>query len=147
MAPRVERLHVPGLSEAIAARGVPLAVATRSRGLLFVSGLPPFDGATGRLVNETLEAQLRQCVANLRQVLQVAGCSSDDLLMVTLYVTNAGYFDRLNRLYREEFGSLLPARTCLCIGAWPFEADIEIEAIAACAVTTPTPTTLEGAPS
>lgn len=39
----IEKIHVPGLSEAIAKRGVPLTVATKANGFVFVSGLPPID--------------------------------------------------------------------------------------------------------
>lgn len=127
---RIERINVPGLSEAIAARGVPLSVAVKANGFVFVSGLPPIDPATGQMANSTLEAQLRRSIANLDLALQAAGSSLADTVMVTLYVTNAGFFSQINRIYRECFGELPPARTCISIGSWPFEADIEIEAIA-----------------
>jgi 2-iminobutanoate/2-iminopropanoate deaminase len=103
---------------------------------VFVSGLPPIDPATGQMVNHTLEAQLRRCIANLTLALEAAGATLADTVMVTLYVTNVGFFGHLNRIYRECFGALPPARTCISIGSWPFEADIEIEAIA---VAAPTP--------
>lgn len=127
---QVERISVPGLSEAIAARGVPLSVAVKANGFVFVSGLPPIDPATGQMVNSTLEAQLRRSIANLELALQATGASLADTVMVTLYVTNAGFFNQVNRIYRDFFGDLPPARTCITIGSWPFEADIEIEAIA-----------------
>jgi len=135
---RVQRFRVPGLSDAIAARGVPLSVAVRANGFVFVSGLPPIDPATGQMVNQTLEAQLRRCIANLELALRAAGSSLADTVMVTLYVTNAGFFNAINRIYAECFGDLPPARTCITIGSWPFEADIEIEAIAV-ASSTPSP--------
>ncbi len=134
-APLVQRIGVPGLSEAIAARGVPLTVAVKANGFVFVSGLPPIDPATGQMVNHTLEAQLRRCIANLTLALEAAGATLADTVMVTLYVTNVGFFGHLNRIYRECFGALPPARTCISIGSWPFEADIEIEAIAVAAHT------------
>jgi 2-iminobutanoate/2-iminopropanoate deaminase len=126
----LERVSVPGLSDAIAARGVPLSVAVKANGFVFVSGLPPIDPGTGLMVNHTLEAQLRRCIANLSLTLDAAGSSVANIVMVTLYVTNAGYFSTINNIYREYFGELPPARTCISIGSWPFEADIEIEAIA-----------------
>lgn len=129
-AEHLERVRVPGLSEAIAARGVPLSVAVKANGFVFVSGLPPIDPDTGLMVNHTLEAQLRRCIANLSLTLDVAGSSLTHIVMVTLYVTNTGYFSTINKIYREYFGELPPARTCISIGSWPFEADIEIEAIA-----------------
>lgn len=136
---KVERISVPGLSEAIAARGVPLSVAVRANGFVFVSGLPPIDPVTGGMVNSSLEAQLRRSIANLELALQAAGSSLADTVMVTLYVTNAGFFNQVNRIYRDCFGDLPPARTCIAIGSWPFEADVEIEAIAVAHSSSPSP--------
>lgn len=135
----LQRISVPGLSEAIAARGVPLSVAVKANGFVFVSGLPPIDPATGQMVNQTLEAQLRRCIANLALALEAAGSSLDHAVMVTLYVTNAGFFPTINNIYREYFGTLPPARTCISIGSWPFEADVEIEAVAVVAAQIPAP--------
>jgi len=128
--PTLQRITVAGLSDAIAARGVPLTVAVKAHGFVFVSGLPPIDPANGEMVNHSLEAQLRRAIANLALALEAAGSSLADTVMVTLYVTNVGFFGQINRIYREYFGELPPARTCISIGSWPFEADIEIEAIA-----------------
>jgi 2-iminobutanoate/2-iminopropanoate deaminase len=50
--------------------------------------------------------------------------------MVTLYVSNAGFFGAINKTYKEYFPGLPPARTCVAVGSWPFEADLEVEAIA-----------------
>ena len=86
----IEKIHVPGLSEAIAKRGVPLTVATKANGFVFVSGLPPIDPVTGAMVNTTLEAQLRRSIDNLQLALQCAGTSLDKVVMVTLYITNSG---------------------------------------------------------
>jgi 2-iminobutanoate/2-iminopropanoate deaminase len=138
-ASRPERFAVPGLSEAIAARGVPLTVAVKANGFVFVSGLPPIDPVTGEMVNHSLEAQLRRAIANLSLALDAAGSSLADTVMVTLYVTNAGFFGQINRIYREYFGDLPPARTCISIGSWPFEADVEIEAIAVARDASPAP--------
>ena len=109
---------------------MPLSVAVKANGFVFVSGLPPIDPATGQMVNRTLEAQLRRSIANLELALQAAGSSLADTVMVTLYVTNAGFFNQVNRIYRDCFGELHPARTYITVGSWPFEADIEVEAIA-----------------
>lgn len=126
----IEKIHVPGLSEAIAKRGVPLTVATKANGFVFVSGLPPIDPVTGQMVNATLQVQLRRSIENLRLALQSAGTSLDRVVMITLYITNSGYFEQVNRIYREFFADMPPARTCIAVGSWPFEADVEIEAIA-----------------
>lgn len=126
----IERIHVPGLSEAIAGNGVPLTVATKANGFVFVSGLPPIDPATRKMVRGDIVVQLAQAMGNLKLALAHAGSSLEKCVMVTLYVSNAGFFGVINKAYREHFGDLLPARTCVAVGSWPFEADLEVEAIA-----------------
>lgn len=126
----IEKIHVPGLSDAIASRGVPLSVATKAKGFVFVSGLPPIQPDTGAMLQGDIVAQLRQAMANLKLALEHAGSSLENCVMVTLYVSNAGFFGTINKTYREYFPGLPPARTCIAVGSWPFEADLEVEAVA-----------------
>jgi 2-iminobutanoate/2-iminopropanoate deaminase len=126
----VERINVPGLSGAIAARGVPLSVATRANGFAFVSGLPPLDPETGRMVKGDIVAQLRQAMSNLQLALEHSGSSLENAVMLTIYMSNSGFFSAINEAYREYFPGHPPARTCVVVGSWPFEADLEVEAIA-----------------
>ena len=51
-------------------------------------------------------------------------------LKVTVYITNAAYFDTVNKIYAEYFDVEPPARTFVNVGSWPWPFDIEIEAIA-----------------
>jgi 2-iminobutanoate/2-iminopropanoate deaminase len=126
----IEKIHVPGLSEAIANRGVPLTVATKAKGFVFVSGLPPIDPATQIMLQGDIVAQLRQAMANLKLALEHAGSALENCVMVRLYVSNSGFFGTINKTYKEYFPGLPPARTCVAVGSWPFEADLEVEAIA-----------------
>lgn len=122
--------EVPGLSDAIRARGIPLSIVTRGGGLVFVSGLPPIDPATGAMVEGDIRVQTRQVLSNVAAALEAAGSSVDKVLKVTVYCTNAGYFEQVNTVYREMFAAAPPARTFVAVGSWPFAADIEIEAVA-----------------
>ena len=126
----IEKIHVPGLSEAISKRGVPLTVATKAKGFVFVSGLPPINPADGSMQQGDITVQLRQAMSNLKLALEHADSSLENCLMVTLYVANAGFFGAINKTYAQYFSALPPARTCIAVGSWPFEADLEVEAIA-----------------
>lgn len=126
----IEKIDVPGLSEAIANNGVPLTVATKANGFVFVSGLPPVQPETGAMLQGDIVAQLRQAMTNLELALVHAGSSLENCVMVTLYVSNAGFFGTINETYREFFPGMPPARTCIAVGSWPFAADLEVEAIA-----------------
>ena len=49
----------------------------------------------------------------------------------TVYITNAGYYDAVNRVYARYFtGGVYPARTFVTVGSWPREFDVEVDAIA-----------------
>ena len=125
-----ECIRVGKLSDAIEAKKIPLSAATKGGGLVFVSGLPPVDWRSGTLVRGDILVQTRQCLENVRAALEAAGSSMDKVLKTTIYAANCAYFDDINEIYAEYFPKDPPARTFATVGAWPWEFDIEIEAIA-----------------
>lgn len=119
------------LSEAIAGkRSIPLSAVTSGNGFVFVSGLPPVDWQTGELVRGDILVQTRQCLENVKAALEAAGTSMDKVLKVTILAVNCAYFADINAIYAEYFKDRPPARTFCTVGAWPWEFDIEIEAVA-----------------
>ena len=118
------------ISAAIEAKRAPISAVTRGGGLVFVSGLPPFDLATGELVRGDIRVQTRQCLENLKAALEVAGSSLDKVLKVTVLVSNCAYWDDINAIYAEYFPREPPARTFVTVGALAQPFDIEFEAVA-----------------
>lgn len=125
-----EIIRVGKLTEAIASRKIPLNAATKGGGLVFVSGLPPVNWETGELVRGDILVQTRQCLENVKATLEAAGSSMDKVLKTTIYAVNCAYFADINAIYAEYFPVDAPARTFATVGAWPWEFDIEIEAVA-----------------
>lgn len=125
-----EVIRVGKLSDAIEARKIPLNAATKGGGMVFVSGLPPVDWRTGELVRGDILVQTRQCLENVKAAVEAAGSSMDKVLKTTIYAVNCAYFAEINAIYAEYFPENPPARTFATVGAWPWEFDIEIEAIA-----------------
>ena len=108
----------------------PYSQAVRIGDLVFTSGQPGIDPATGQVAGDTFEAQARQAFANLRAVLEDAGRRMDLVAKVTCYVTDAGAFGVLNALFAEFFPHSPPVRSTPVI-ALPRGLLFSIDAIAA----------------
>lgn len=136
MAPTVrgkkECITVPGLSEPLREANVPLSPAVKANGFVFVSGLPPVDPKTGKLVNGSIARQTRASLRNVERALKAAGSSLAQVVKVNIYIANAAYFETVNEEYRKFFPHDPPARTFVTVGSWPWEFDIEIECTAVC---------------
>ena len=97
-------IEVPGMPAA-----GPYSHAVRAGGLLFVSGQPGFDSATGKPSPDTAE-QIRQAFKNLDTVLRAGGSSLDLVANTTVIVTELANFPLVNQLFAEFFPTAPPAR-------------------------------------
>ncbi len=125
-----QTFRVGKLSETLDAARVPLSAVVKANGFVFVSGQPPLDAATGKLVGGDIETQTRAVLDNLKLCLETAGSALDKVVKCNVYVTNIAYYDRVNAVYAEYFPTDPPARTFVAVASWPWEFDIEIECIA-----------------
>ncbi|MEZ2419726.1 RidA family protein [Luteibacter sp. RCC_6_2] len=137
-------------NDVIRAEGAPAPVgayphARRVGPLLFLSGIGPRVPATdaipgnvvddtGKLVSYDIEAQCRQVFANVRAVLDASGARFEDLVDVTVYLTDMERdFAAYNRLYAEAFRGVDACRTTVGITALPTPIAIELKCVAALA--------------
>lgn len=116
--------------------------ARRVGNLLFLSGVgsrtPGSDAvpgnvyaADGTVLDYDIEAQCRQAFANVRAVLQASGSRWEDLVDVTVFLTNMQRdFAAYNRLYAEHFAGLDACRTTIGIAALPTPIAIELKCVA-----------------
>jgi len=114
----------------VKAAGAPYSPAVAAGGFVFVSGQVPLDPGSKQIVSEDIEDQARQALANLRGVLDAAGCSPADVVKTTIYLTDMSHYAAVNGVYATVFGAEPPARTAIAVAALPFGALIEIDAIA-----------------
>jgi 2-aminomuconate deaminase len=138
------------MSDAIQATSAPKPVgvyphARRVGDLLFLSGIGPRDPATnaiagneyfadGRLRKYDIQAQARAVFANVRAVLEASGATWDDLVDITVYLTDmARDFKAYNAIWAEHFpdAATAPCRTTLGITALPTPIAIELKCVAA----------------
>jgi len=108
----------------------PYSQAIRARSLVFCSGQLGIDPKSGKLVDGGAVEEAKQCMRNLSQVLEVAGCGLEDLVKTTVYVTDLGGFKEINEAYGTFLTEPFPARSTVEVVALPLGAKVEIEATA-----------------
>ena len=104
--------------------------AVAAGGLLFISGLVGVD-REGTIVADDVVAQTRAVFANLRAVLAAAGSGIEDVVKVTVYLTDVNDRARINPVRQEAFGSVRPASTLVEVSRLAVPgAKVEIDAVA-----------------
>lgn len=110
--------------------------------LLFLSGVGPRERGTkkipgvelddnGNIISYDIEAQCRSVFNNVRMILEEAGSSWDQMVDVTVFLTNMkDDFAIYNRLYAEYFSTSQPCRTTVEINCLPTPIAIELKVIA-----------------
>jgi 2-iminobutanoate/2-iminopropanoate deaminase len=84
--------------------------AVKAGGFVFVSGIGPFEAATGKVRGETIEEQTRQCLTNIAAILKAAGSSLEKIVSATIILRDESDFARLNEEWVRWFPENPPAR-------------------------------------
>jgi 2-iminobutanoate/2-iminopropanoate deaminase len=108
----------------------PYSQAVSTDGWLFTSGQIGLDPKSGQLVDGGFVAESRRVLENLRQVLAAAGCTFENVVKATVYVTDMGNFPQLNELYAEAMGEHRPTRSTVEVSDLPKNALVEIDLVA-----------------
>ena len=108
----------------------PYSVGIKAGHFVFVSGQLGFDPASGALVEGGVEAETRQLLTNMSNILQSAGTSLDNVVKTTVFLRDINDFAKMNAIYGEFFKANPPARSAFQVAALPRGAAVEIEAIA-----------------
>jgi reactive intermediate/imine deaminase len=114
----------------------PAAVGTYSQAvtvgqLVFISGQIPFVPETMEIVDGEFEDRARQVFANLKAIAEAAGCSLNDAVKLTIFLTDLGHFATVNEVMAEFCDEPYPARAAVEVAALPKGVDIEADAILA----------------
>jgi 2-iminobutanoate/2-iminopropanoate deaminase len=94
----------------------PYSQGVRKGALLQIAGQGPGDPATGEFTGTTVAEQTRRTLENVRAILEEAGASFDDVVMVRVYLTQRADFAAMNEVYAEFVGEPYPARTTVFVG-------------------------------
>lgn len=122
------------MKEIISTQNAPAAIGPYSQAIdlgnmVFVSGQIPVDPATGTMA-DTIEAQARQSLANLKAILAEAGLTMANVVKTVIFLADINDFAAVNQVYAQAFAQPYPARSCVQVAAIPKGARLEIECIA-----------------
>ena len=105
-------------------------IVTGGDRLLFTAGQIPLIPGTDKMRNDSIEAATEQVFANLEAILQAAGTGFENVVKMTVFLTDMSEFAAMNEVYARYFPDKPPARSAIEVAALPKGARIEIEAIA-----------------
>lgn len=122
------------MKEIIYAEKAPRAIGPYSQGtvldnLIYTSGQLPIDTTTNRMV-KGIKEQTKMALENLKNILEEAGSSMENVMKTTVYLSDIENFAAMNEVYSEFFTENFPARSAFQVAALPLGALVEIEAIA-----------------
>lgn len=106
----------------------PFSGAVQVNDTLYISGDIGLD-AQGK-VPDTAEAEARNVLTNVRNRLEAAGFTMDDLVSVQVFCSDVKHYDAFNKVYRTMFRKEYPARAFLGAGTLLFGARFEVQGVA-----------------
>ena len=106
-----------------------LSQALITNGFIFTAGFIHLT-PDGKLVDGSVEDRFKQVMKNIEEVLKEANASLNDIVKVTIYVTDISILKDLNKLYVTYFSEPYPVREAVCVKELPLGASIEISVVA-----------------
>lgn len=108
----------------------PYSVAISTGTLVYTSGQLGINPATGELVEGGIQAQTRQALENIKNVLEAAGTTLENVIKTTVFLQDMAEFAQMNSVYGEFFTADQPARSAVQVAALPKAGAVEIEVVA-----------------
>ena len=111
----------------------PKAIGPYSQGkvignYIFTSGQIPLK-PDGELIENNFHEECKQVLQNLNFILEKSGSNLNNVIKLTVYLTDLNNFTILNKIFEEVFTKDYPARSTIEVSKLPMNARIEIEAI------------------
>ena len=122
--------------KAIHTDSAPAAIGTysqaiRAGGLVFLSGQIPLVPDTMEVVKGDFDTRARQVFSNLEAVSKAAGGSLNDVVKLTIFLTDLDNFATVNAVMEDFFERPFPARAAVGVASLPKGVDVEADAILA----------------
>jgi 2-iminobutanoate/2-iminopropanoate deaminase len=106
----------------------PYSQAIKVGNLLFTSGQIPIDPATGN-IPKGVEAQAEQALTNVKNLIEAAGASIDNVVKTVVFIKDMNDFAAINAIYAKYFTEPFPARSCVEVARLPKDVLLEVETI------------------
>ena len=94
-----------------------------------ISAQLPVDPKTGKIVAGGAKEQAKQCLANIKAIVESIDHVMDDAVKITIFLKNISDIDAVDEVYTTFFQSHLPTRTTVAVAALPMDALVQIEAV------------------
>ena len=122
------------VKQAIYTANAPEAIGAYSQAIkvgqtVFISGQIPLEPGTMNIVDEDIRAQTHRVFNNLAAVAREGGGNLDDVVKLTVFLTDLSHFAVVNEVMAEHFNPPYPARAAVGVAALPKGVPIEIDAI------------------
>jgi 2-iminobutanoate/2-iminopropanoate deaminase len=108
----------------------PYSQAIRTDSVVYTAGQIGFEPASMEIVTGGVEAETRQALTNLKNILEASGSSLEHVVKITVFLQDMADFPKMNAIYAEYFPENPPARSTVQVAALPKGALVEIEAVA-----------------
>ena len=109
----------------------PYSQATVVNGMVYTSGqIALLPNGSDELLSADVATQTKQVLTNLREVLEAADSSLQNVIKTTIFIADMDDFATINEIYESFFGSHKPARSTVAVKTLPKNALVEIDAIA-----------------
>lgn len=109
----------------------PYSQAIEVNGFVYTSGQLPVDPATGEFAPGGIKEQTRQSLTNVKNILEQAGTSMNNVIKTTVFLNDMNDFAAMNEVYAQFFQQPYPARSAVAVEKLPKDALVEIEVVAA----------------
>ena len=120
-----QAIHTANAPEAIGAYSQAIKVGQT----VFISGQIPLEPGTMNIVDEDIRAQTHRVFNNLAAVAREGGGNLDDVVKLTVFLTDLSHFSVVNEVMAEHFNPPYPARAAVGVAALSKGVPIEIDAI------------------
>jgi 2-iminobutanoate/2-iminopropanoate deaminase len=104
----------------------PYSQAVIANGFLFASGQIAFDPATGELVLDSIAAETKQVMENIKAILEEAKIDFGHIVKTSIFLSDMQLFAQVNEVYGSYFTNNFPARETVAVKTLPRNVNVEI---------------------